>query len=295
VESEFEFEVENSGLIATALAERPQVRDGGGGESEPLGSDGAIIVRIDSLVDLHSFDMLVTIGDADPVTVSAATDRVLIDPWRFVPGPLDVHVQAILERDGAEGLAAASTITVDVPSFEPELVLRRSGSGSSRVLLVSARVQALAGPVIRVLIDREEVADSTSQMAAVRSAEGTQEQTVAAFEALNERIAAGDSEQPSAGSAGEAEADPPDPPAPGDAVLVFVPTPAEGEMEVRLEGADGETIATQLLAVTKDRLVPVSGDEASASGGSGPLLASLALVALAALAGGVVFVARCSV
>ncbi|MEE8421767.1 MAG: vWA domain-containing protein [Dehalococcoidia bacterium] len=323
VQSDFDFDVENAGMITVTIVEplppapvAVSDEDGEGaaasddeGEAEPIEPDDAIIIRIDSPVDLHSFELRVTIGDADPVIVSAATDRLFVDPWRFEPGPVDVRVEALVERDGTVSLAGESVLTVEVPQLEPELVLRRSGSGLSRMLFVTARVQAVAGPVIRILIDGEEIADSTSQMAIARFAEAL---AVAAAEALEEQLASRDpgeeeAEPPAAAAAAAAAAAPaapapeepsapPEPPAPpsfGEAVYAFAPAPAEGEIEVRLEMPDGETVVTQLLAVTRERLVPVPAEEASAPAeGNAPLFAALLLAALAALVSGVVVIAR---
>lgn len=300
VQSNFFFNVQNTGLLVAAVdqaaeaevsaadsAEATSTPDAastaeagsGEGDAEAVSAPGAgIVIRLSSLVDLDSFDVVVTFGEQAPVTLYPGTDRLLVDTWAFAPGPLMIALQAFLP--GSEELVAETSLAVDVPELTPQLTLRRSGTGGSRALLATGRVQGVTSPVLRIFVNGQEIVNSslltelhadTIEAMAEAAAEFA-EQTGIELEIPPSML-------------GQA-------PSPGSPVGAFSPVPEEGEIEARLETPEGEVLASETLTITLERLIPVEIDEAAADDGMTALLAAVGLLVVAVVGGGIVWAAR---
>jgi hypothetical protein len=169
VQSDFVFDVENAGLLVAAVdrrAENEVSATGSAAESASATSTpeageanpppgAGIVIRLNSLVDLDAFDVVVTLGEQEPATLFPGTDRLLVDSWAFAPGPLPVVLQAFLP--GTDELVAETSLSVEIPELEPVLTLRRSDQEGSRVLLATGRVQGVTAPILRMFIDGDEI------------------------------------------------------------------------------------------------------------------------------------------
>ncbi len=294
VQSDFVFNVRNSGLLVATVdrAAETEVSASGsaegtstpaaGGDADGLVASSApgtgIVIRVGSLVDLDSFDVVVTLGDQQPVTLYPGTDRLLVDTWAFAPGPLAVALQAFLP--GSEELVAETSLTVQIPELEPLLTLRRSGAVGERALLATGRVQGVTGPVLRIFVDGEEILNS-ELMAELEAAAG--EALAEAASELAEQTGVELEIPPS--MLGRA-------PSPGSLVGVFSPVPLEGEIEARLETPEGELLASRTLTITLERLIPVVDEQATDGAAVTPLLAVVGLLVVAVAGGGMVWAAR---
>lgn len=299
VESDFLFEVVNDGLLAATVdqaadaevsvtgsagatatpAASSTASAGGEGTAEPEPPDGAIIVRVDSLVDLDSFDVVVTIGEQEPMTLFPGSRRFFVDSWAFSPGPLAIELRALLR--GTDDLVAETSLSVDVEELEPVLTLRRSGSGDSRALLAVGRAQAVTKPVLRILINSLEVVNS-DLLSELQSAA-----VVALSEAASELAEETGVEMEIPPSLlGRA-------PSPGSPVAAFAPVPFEGEIEARLETPDGELLVSKTLLITEGGELVPAGDDATTTGGKVTVVIALGgLVLVVLTGGGIVWAAR---
>jgi Mg-chelatase subunit ChlD len=169
VQSDFVFDVENAGLLVAAVDRRAEnevsatgsaaestsaMSTPEAGETNPPPGAG-IVIRLNSLVDLDAFDVVVTLGEQEPATLFPGTDRLLVDSWAFAPGPLPVVLQAFLP--GTDELVAETSLSVQIPEPEPVPTLRRSDQEGSRVLLATGRVQGVTAPILRMFIDGDEI------------------------------------------------------------------------------------------------------------------------------------------
>lgn len=292
VQSDFVFEVENAGLLVAAVdrqAESEVSATGGAAgsvdaTSTPEASAAAlppgagIVIRLSSLVDLDAFDVVVTLGEQQPATLFPGTNRLLVDSWAFAPGPLPVALQAFLP--GTDRLVAETSLMVDVPELEPQLTLRRSDQGGSRVLLATARVQAVTAPILRIFINGEEIVNSDLLAELRAAAAGGMEEAAAAF--AEETGIELDIPPSMLGAA----------PSPGSLVGAFAPVPQEGEIEVRLQTPDGDVLASERLTITQERLIPVLDEQATGGSAISGLLSLVGLLLVAAVGGGIVWSAR---
>ena len=128
-------EVSNDGLIRIGSVEQA-------GPGEPL------VVSIESMVAVSSLEIEVRSG-GQLLAVDAGGGAVRIDPWAFAPGALDVLVTA---RVGGE-VASTETISLEVESLEPELVVEPVEADGARAVEVSWRAQGAAGATLLVSID----------------------------------------------------------------------------------------------------------------------------------------------
>ena len=290
VQSDFFFNVQNSGLLVATVDRAAETEVSASGTSTPAAGGDAdglvassapgagIVIRVGSLVDLDSFDVVVTLGDQQPVTLYPGTDRLLVDTWAFAPGPLAIGLQAFLP--GSEELVAETSLTVQIPELEPLLTLRRSGAVGERALLATGRVQGVTGPMLRIFVDGEEITNS-ELMAELEAAAG--EALAEAASDLAEETGVELEIPPS--MLGRA-------PSPGSLVGVFSPVPLEGEIEARLETPEGELLASRTLTITLERLIPVVDAQATDESTVTSLLAVVGLLVVAVLGGGMVWAAR---
>ena len=143
VEARSRFEVTNAGLVSPII-------------TTPGAPEDEILVELAALVPLASLTLEAT-ANGEPLPLIASTGRMLIDPWLFEPGALQIDFRVTVR--GA--LAAAATATVEIPALEPQITLQqRTDDGGARQLVVSGRVQGSTTAVLRVLVDGEEIARS---------------------------------------------------------------------------------------------------------------------------------------
>ena len=143
VESSALFEVSNAGLIVAHVL--PPAADAEPGDP--------IVVQLASLIPLTAMTLEASAG-GQPLAVSAGAARILVDPWTFDPGALEVQVRGLLRG----GVATEATVSVTIPELAPQLTLRRDENGGTSRLLVSAQVQGSTSALLRVLHDGQEVA-----------------------------------------------------------------------------------------------------------------------------------------
>ena len=149
VESGFAFEVTNVGLIVATV-------------TPPPADDDEIVIQLQSPVPLASLSVETTTG-GQSLPFIAGTGRILVDPWAFNPGPLDIEIRAMV----GGRLAAETTVSVEVPRLDPRITLQRRDDGGVPQLVVSGRAQGPASPVLRVLVDGEEQARSEQRTVSV--------------------------------------------------------------------------------------------------------------------------------
>ena len=134
-------DVSNDGLLRVGGSQA--------GPAEPL------VISVDSAAPLSSLEIDARSG-GEPLPVEADGRAVRLDPWEFAPGALDVRVTA---RVGGE-VAATETISLQIASLEPELVVEPVEVDGARAVEVSWRAQGAAsagGATLLVSIDGEAV------------------------------------------------------------------------------------------------------------------------------------------
>ena len=128
-------EVTNDGLV------------GVGGISQVV-PDQPFVISIDSVAPLSALEVEATAG-GQPLPVDAGSGEVRLDPWAFEPGALDV---AITVKAGS-ALAAAETVSVEVPPLQPQLLVAPVEGGEAPAVDVSWRAQGASLPTLIVTID----------------------------------------------------------------------------------------------------------------------------------------------
>ena len=208
VVAEYVFAVTNDGLLSLSVAAPAGDDEGEGTAPAEAGQPGegdegdeGDVIRLRSLLPLGSFDLTATVGAEEPRAFAATTDRILIDPWAFEPGPLTVVVRAVL---GGQPAAEAS-ISVDVPELAPQLTLEREGGGDARVLVASGRAQGVRAPVLRVLFNGEAFASSDEPVTAADGGESADGQADRFFRARHPAAGRNGGPVPAAGEADKRE------------------------------------------------------------------------------------------
>ena len=128
-------EVTNDGLV----------RIGGVSQVAP---DQPFVISIDSVAPLSALEVEATAG-GQPLPVDVGSGEVRLDPWAFEPGALDV---AITVKAGS-ALAAAETVSVEVPPLQPQLLVEPVEGGEAPAVDVSWRAQGASLPTLIVTID----------------------------------------------------------------------------------------------------------------------------------------------
>ncbi|MQA00179.1 MAG: VWA domain-containing protein [Dehalococcoidia bacterium] len=132
-----------------------------------------LVVALQTSVPLAMLDIRGVIGGVEVRPTREGT--VFFDYWLLTPGSHEAEIIANVSG----GLAARRTITVDIPVLEPILTVRTDTSVTPPVLNVSARVQGGGeGSVLRVLVDREVLAEGPANETLMVGAEGLDDATV---------------------------------------------------------------------------------------------------------------------
>lgn len=148
------FEVTNEGLLSVATAD--------------VGSTSTLIaIQIELSVEIDGFE-IEAIAAGQTLEFRRETSTVLLNPWLFDPGALEVQVNAYVD----DSLAGATTIVVEIPALDPQLEIADSPDDASFVVI--GRAQGVARPTLVVRRNGEEFAreEAASHQVVIRVPHG---------------------------------------------------------------------------------------------------------------------------
>jgi hypothetical protein len=173
-------------------------------DGEPVASTGLVSVTNDGLLTARmraagvaDSDMLVlellTVAPPDTLVVHAqARDvalpvldrplRVLVDPWRFAPGALDVRVTVM----AGDTVVSTATFVAEVPALAPEIHLSMRTAGDVAEAVISGRAQGPGDATLVARVDGADVARGPVPELRVSAVHG--QRIVAALEDASGRV-----------------------------------------------------------------------------------------------------------
>ncbi len=138
ITGERRFAVTNEGLLSPSMSQEGTAPD-------------QLVVVLGSRIPLEGAEVRVVAGGRS-LTMVPGAQRVVLDPWGFKPGPLELQISVLL--GGAP--VTAATFNAEVPAFAPSLLVGRAAApGQAQIRW---RVQAATEPwTVRAIADGREL------------------------------------------------------------------------------------------------------------------------------------------